>query len=162
MIVEFLIMGSSFVGIAGCWAAVQKHKLTTQLEMHRLNNEVLKPAPEPVPPAPPRPEPSPTQQALTELLKRRRTLEDNQYEEKKYTLWRADTLKALEDARTEQQELVLEETGLLEMMQGADNDAAQKPVRIDPGGFVAERVADPGELHDAELHDEEASRESAA
>jgi hypothetical protein len=39
------------------------------------------------------------------------------YSDKSYTQWRVDALKALEDAREEQKELVLEEIGLLEMMQ---------------------------------------------
>lgn len=175
MIVEFLIMGSSLLGCVGCWAAVAKHRISAELQKHKINIDLqmVNPPPEPRP-APVVEPPSPTQQSLTELLTRRRTLEANisklreqacsfnQYDEKKYAAYRADTLKALEDARTEQQELVLEQTGLLEMMQGTDDDPAKKSLRVDTGGPVAERVDDPGDVHDVELHDEEASRESAA
>jgi transposase len=95
---------------------MQKHKLNHDLE-------VLKPPPEREARAE---KPSPWQQSLTQLHTRRRTLEDNitdlrtriiGYADKSYAQYREDTLKALEDAREEQKELVLEETGLLEMMQ---------------------------------------------
>lgn len=189
MIVEALILGASIVGCAGCWASVVRHKFSIELQKHKINTdmEVLRPAPERPLPPPPKPDPTPEQvfaaaqqQALNELLARRRTLESNitklrdqacqynQYpsDDKKYAAWRSDTLKALDDARKEQQELVVEEAKLLASMRGAKNEprlvSAEKSVQPDPGGFVARRVGDPGQLYDAELHDEEASRESSA
>lgn len=171
MIVETLIMGASLVGCMGCWAAVQKHRLTTELQKHKFDCEVLKPPPEPVAPVLPPAPPSPAQQSLTALLERREKLENHitalrtrvsDYSEARFTQYRADALKAIEDAREEQQELVLEQTGLLEMMQGTEDDAAKKPVRVDTRGPVAERVDDSGDVHAVELHDEETSRESAA
>lgn len=127
MIVEALIAGMSLVGCVGCWAAVQKHRIVAEMQKDKLKHdlEVLKPTPEPTPP-PKTEKPSPMQQSLTQLLKRREELEENitelrnriiGYNSKEYAGYREDTLKALEDAREEQKELVLEETGLLEMMQ---------------------------------------------
>lgn len=125
MIVETLIMGMSLVGCAGCWAAVQKHRIVAEMQKDKLKHdlEVLKPAPEPVVKV----EPSPAQQSLTALLERREKLENHitelrkrvsEYSEARFAQYRTDALQALEDARQEQQELVLEQTGLLEMMQG--------------------------------------------
>jgi hypothetical protein len=127
MIAECLIAGVSLVGCVGCWAAVQKHRIVAEMQKDKLKHdlEVLKPTPEPLPP-PKNEKPSPAQQALTQLLKRRDALEAHinemrnrviGYSDKSYTQWRVDALKALEDAREEQKELVLEEIGLLEMMQ---------------------------------------------
>jgi len=180
MIGEMLVVGGSLVGCVTCWAMVARHKLNIELQRHKITTdyEYTKPIPDPLPP----PEkPSAKQQALDalkksldSLLERRKKLEDHittlrnttadgRYCDKSYAQWRADALKALEDARAEQQELVLEETDLLEMIQGAETDdkvdATEKPVRVDTGGPVARRVDDPRELRDAELHDEEAGGE---
>lgn len=127
MIVETLIAGMSLLGCVGCWAAVQKHRIVAEMQKDKLKHdlEVLKPTPEPLPPPRVTP-PSPPQQALTALLERRETLETQisdlrqrvcDYGEARFNQYRIDALKALEDAREEQKELVLEETGLLEMMQ---------------------------------------------
>jgi len=124
MIVEALIAGMSLVGCVGCWAAVQKHRIEAEMQKDKLKHdlEVLKPPQEPAPPS----KPDPMQQSLTQLLDRRKKLEDSitdlrtriiGYADKSYAQYREDTLKALDDAREEQKELVLEETGLLEMMQ---------------------------------------------
>lgn len=121
MIVEAFVAGFSLVGCVGCWVAVQKHRITAEIQKHKLNHdlEVLKPSPEPK-------VESPTQQSLTALLQRRERLENQiielrkrvfDYSESRFAQYRLDLLKALEDAREEQKELVLEETGLLEMMQ---------------------------------------------
>jgi hypothetical protein len=119
MVIETLIAGVTILGSVGCWAAVAKHRLTVELQKHEINVdlEVLKPVPEPSPPAPP---PHPAQQSLNELLSRRRNLEnhitmlrerasDSRYAAKDCAQYRADALKALEDARKQQQELVVEE-----------------------------------------------------
>jgi len=124
LIVETLIAGSTLIGFAICWAVVQKHRITAEMQKHKLNHdlEVLKPTPEPKPEPTP---PSPAQQSLTALLERRENLERHindirkrvaDYTEARFAQYRADSLQALEDARQEQQELVLEQTGLLEMM----------------------------------------------
>lgn len=124
MIVEAFVAGFSLVGCVGCWVAVQKHRITAEIQKHKLNHdlEVLKPSPEPKVET----TPSPTQQSLTALLQRRERLENQiielrkhvfNYSEARFAQYRLDSLKALEDAREEQKELVLEETGLLEMMQ---------------------------------------------
>lgn len=127
MIVEALIMGASLVGCAGCWATVQKHRISGEMQKHKLDHdlEVLRPQPEPKIELEPT-SPSPVQQSLTALLERRQNLENHiselrkrvcDYSEARFAQYRADSLKALEDAREEQQELVLEQTGLLEMTQ---------------------------------------------
>ena len=171
MIGEALILGTSLLGCVGCWTAVARHRISAELQKHKITTdyESIKPVPEP-----PRPEPTPAQQALTALLARRKNLEDHvtslrsrvaDNSHQSYKDYRADAIKVLEDARTEQQELVLEETGLLEMMHGVKDgkvDSASKSIRVDTGGPVAERVDDSGELHAAELHDEETGRESTA
>jgi len=181
-ITEVLILGASLVGCVGCWATVARHRLSIELQKHKITTdyEYTKPAPEPVPP---RKDPTATQQALDAqkksldaLLERRKTLEnhitalrnssaDGRYVDKAYNQWRSDALKALEDARKEQQELVLEETGLLEMMQGEkdeDTSPAAQSVQSSTGRRVAQRVDDLDDVRDVELHDEEASRESTA
>ena len=172
MIAETLITGATLLGSVGCWAAVQKHRLTVELQKHKINvdMEVLKPVPEPVLPPPTQP----AEQSLKELLSRRRNLEnhitslrerasDSRFSDKSYAQYRADALKALEDARQQQQELVAEEGRLLEMLQGENKnakelDSTKKSAQPDPGRPVVtstrERVDDPGELHVAELHDE--------
>ena len=197
MIVETLIMGASMVGCMGCWAAVQKHRITMEVEKHKLNNEALKPPPE-------KPEPlsleqqtfdvkrlreqqaidarlkaeqqvfDAKKQALDHVLSRRRTLENKidetrvrvtGYADKQYAQYRTDALEALEDARKEQMELVAQQAELLALIGDDDEssmDTTSKPIRVDTGGPVAGRVDDPGDVHDVELHDEEASRESAA
>lgn len=181
-ITEVLILGASVVGCVGCWATVARHRLSVELQKHKITTdyEYTKPAPDPLPP----PEkPSSQQQALDAqkksldgLLERREKLEDHitalrnstadgRYVDKSYNQWRADALKALDDARKEQQELVLEETGLLEMMQGAkseDTNSTAQSVQSPAGRRVAQRVDDFDDVRDAELHDEEASRESTA
>lgn len=127
MIAEALILASSLIGCASCWAFVQKHRISAEMQKEKLKHdlEVLKPTPEPVKPL--RAEkPNPMQQSLTQLLKRREALEESiselrtrviGYSDKSYASYRTDALTALEDARQEQKELVLEEVGLLEMMQ---------------------------------------------
>lgn len=118
------------------------------------------------------------QQSLVALLSRRKTLEDqiarlrdtvrdSNGESKAYAKYRSDALKALEDARKEQQELVLEQVGLLEMMQHGTNDESEldpseKSVRVDTGGHVAESLDAADDVHDAELYVEETGREGAA
>ncbi len=176
MIVEALILGASVVGCMGCWATVIKHKLNVELQKHKIDAdyEVLKPVPEPIR-ATVQPAPSPMQQSLTALLFRREKLEHqiteirtrvSGYPDKSYTQYRTDALTTLEDARKEQQELVSEEVNLLEMMQGVKKDvkvdASEKPVRVDSGGSLARLLDDSSELHDVELHDQEASREGSA
>jgi transposase len=123
MIVEALIAGMSFVGSVGCWAAVEKHRISAEMQKDKLKHdlEVLKPTPEPKIVE----EPSPAQQSLTALLERRESLENHITElrrrvsdcqEARFAQYRTDSLKVLENARQEQQELVLEQVGLLEMM----------------------------------------------
>ncbi len=184
MIVEALILGASLVGCTGFWATVMRHRYSVDLQKHKITSdlEAMKPWPEPVPPPPlppPKKEPTPNQQALTALLLRRANLEQNvtklrdqscqysQYDQgKKYELLRSDALKALDDARREQQELVVEIAALLETMQGDEDaeklDPAKKSLQPNTGGPVARRVVDSSLLYDAELHDEEASRKGAA
>jgi hypothetical protein len=188
MIGEALVLGSSLVGCFGLWAAVAKHRLNVELQKHKITTDynVLKGEPEP--PEKPTLEQltfdakqhtqqqlfQSQKQALDHLLERRRTLEDQiaklrtniqSYADKQYAQYRADAVNALNDARKEQQELVDEQRRLLATMEGDDEsevDAAAKPVRVDTGGPVAERVDDSGVVHAVELHDEEASREGAA
>jgi len=117
VIVESLILGSSLVSIVACWAHVQKHKMNVYLEM-------LKPTPEPVRVEPPVP-PGALQLSLTSLLSRRAELEEHITELRnsftEYNGKNKESIKqALEDARTEQQELVLEQIGLLELIQKTD------------------------------------------
>jgi transposase len=164
MIVEALIAGMSLVGCVGCWAAVQKHRIVAEMQKDKLKHdlEVLKPTSEPLPPPRVVP-PSPPQQALTALLERRETLENqildlrkriSEHGEGRFTQYRADALKALEDAREEQQELVLEETGLLEMMQ----ESKPRQLRVAPqqfnSGSMLFEVSQDEEL-DAEERDEQ-------
>lgn len=114
-------------------------------------------------------------QALDHVLNRRATLEARideargrvvGYADKQYAQYRTDALHAIEDARKEQAELVAQQAELLDLIQRGDDesqvDAATKPVRVDPGGPVAERMDDPDFVHDAESNVEEASREGAA
>ena len=49
------------------------------------------------------------------------------YSDRSYANYRSDALKALEDAREEQKELVLEEAGLLEMMHASAKDSIEEP-----------------------------------
>ena len=170
MVIETVIFGASLVGCFGCWTSVLRHKLTMELEKHKLNNEALKPPVE-VPP-----KPAPAQQSLTALLSRRKDLEehinilrtrasDQRYNDKNFSQYRADSLKALEDARKEQQELVVEEKNLIELMYGVKNDRlvpAEKPVRFDPGRLVAEPLDGVSLVCDVELHNAEAGREGTA
>lgn len=114
-------------------------------------------------------------QALDHVLNRRRVLEAKidecrgkvmGYVDKQYAQYRTDALEAMNDARKEQAELVTQQADLLALIEGDDDesqvDTAAKPVRVDPGGPVAERVDDPDFVHDAESNVEEASREGAA
>jgi hypothetical protein len=188
MIGEALILGSSMLGCIGCWAAVAKHRLNVELQKHKITTDynVLKGEPEP--PEKPTLEQlsfdskqraqqqlfESKKKALDHLLSRRSTLEDQiaklrtniqSYADKQYAQYRADAVNALNDARKEQLELVEEQRRLLATMEGDDEsevDAAEKPVRVDTGGPVAERVDDSGVVHALELHDEDASREGAA
>lgn len=178
MIVETLILGASAVGAMGCWAMVQKHRITSELQKHKIDADykIMNPPPEPAPYVAPAPrlDPSPAQQSLTALLARRESLEQNintmrervaNYTDKSYAQYRTDALEAIEDARKEQQELVLEQTGLLEMMQGMNNgitNSAAQSVQPLAGRRVAQRVDDLDDVRDAELHDEETGRESTA
>lgn len=178
---EILAGGASLVGIAACWAMVQKHRIAAQMQKQKLDHdlEVLKPPAEPLPPPPPKKDPSPDQQTLNALLQRRKTLEDNitalrekattfsQYQGgKQYETLRSDALKSLEDARTELADLVDEIDKLLNSMRGGKDDeetvSPAKSVQLTAGRPVAKRVADTGELCDAELYDEETSREGVA
>lgn len=138
MIVEALIAGASLVGCAGGWFAVQKHRITAEMQKHKLNHdlEVLRPTPTPKGETPP----CPAQQSLTALLERRERLENHitelrkrvcDYSEARFAQYRLDSLKALEDAREEQKELVLEETGLLEMMQEAGEKDHKRVAELD-------------------------------
>lgn len=186
MVYEALIAGGTLLGCVGFWAAVARHRLTMEFQKQKLQHdlEVLRP-PEPKIPPPPKKEPTPKQQALTALLKRRADLEGSitalrersctfskYHGDKQYEQLRADSLKVLEDARKEQAQLVVELEKLLKSMnEGLDEeeeheplglDAPEKPVQLVAGRPVAQRVADPGELHDAELYEQEASREGAA
>lgn len=186
IVLEILAGGTSLFGIAACWAAVQRHRIAAQMQKQKLDHdlEVLKTPAEPLPPPSPKKDPTPDQQTLNALLQRRKTLEDNitqlrekattfsQYQGgKQYETLRADALKSLEDARTELADLVDEIDRLLKSMRGDNEEVKPPPIRLDApekpiqpiaGGSVAKRVADPGELHDAELYDEEAGRESSA
>lgn len=141
MIGEAFVLAVSLLGCASCWAFVQKHRITAEMQKHKLNHdlEVLRPPPDPQ--IQPKPEkPSPLQQSLTELLNRRRNLEahinqlrdrasEYRYSNREYTQFRADALKALSDAREEQKELVLEEAGLLEMMQSSIKDETKEQLQ---------------------------------
>lgn len=180
MILEFLISGATLVGCMSCWAIVAKHKLSVELQKHKITTdyESIKPMPEP---PPPKKEPTIAQQVLDSqkktleaLLERRKALEvhinnlrnvtaDGRYSDKSYNQWRENTVTALNDARKEQQELVREQADLIGRMQGANNEnTATEPVRIDSGVDLAERMVDLGSLHDVELHDEETSRKGAS
>lgn len=152
MIIEVLLVATSIVGCAGCWAAVQKHRISAELQKHKLDHdlEVLKPPPMPKIAPPPE---TPAQQSLTALLERRESLETHitelrkcvcDYHEERFAQYRTDALQALEDAREEQKELVLEETGLLEMMHDLNKTMSS-----------GKRVADP--IVEAFLEREEAS-----
>lgn len=168
MIVEALIAGASLIGCAFSWVTVQKHRTVATMQKQKLDHEleVLRPAPEP------RPEPkmpSPMQQSLTELLARRRTLEthitslrahaaDFRYSSNDSVKFRADCLKALEDARDEQKELVLEELGLLEMMHGVaathKKDQGLAPSHPDGEWLKPGRAEALGHDDDEELYSE--------
>lgn len=141
MIVEALILSSSLIAGICSWAFVQKHRIEAEMQKVKLNHdlEVLRPTPEPR--TPPKPEkPNPMLQSLTELLHRRRNLEahinqlrdrasEYRYSSREYAQFRADALKALSDARDEQKELVLEETGLLKMMQASEGKLVEEPAQ---------------------------------
>jgi len=145
MIIEALILGMSLVSIVGCWAHVQKHRLTVEFQKHKMNVELkmLEPAPDPVKPKVEPPPPGPFQQSLTALLARRHDLEeriddirntviDSTYSEKRFETFRAHTIAMLENARKEHQELVLEQVGLLEMAQEATREESNhEKVRLD-------------------------------
>lgn len=185
MIAELIVIGACLLGCAMCWAAVQKHKISSELQKHKITTDykIIMPAPE----SPPARElnliEESIQTSLRELLARRSTLEDNisQIREQaceynryasegsgrnydSYVQWRADSLKALQDAREEQQELALEEIKLLELLQNTNNEnknCTAKSVQFDPRRRVAEQMVDSGNLRDVELYDEITSRKSA-
>ena len=110
--------------------------------------------------------------ALDHLLQRRSMLEGEiaklrtsiqSYADKSYATYRADAVSALNDARKEQQELVVEQERLLATMKGRnDVDAPEEPVRVATGGPVAGRVDDPDLVHDAESDEQETGREGTA
>ncbi len=152
MIVEALVAGASLVGCVSCWVAVQKHRIAAEMQKHKLNHdlEVLRPTPELKNDA----APCPAQQSLTALLERRERLEDHitelrkrvcDHSEARFVQYRSDSLKALEDAREEQKELVLEETGLLKMMQDTGEKDHKRVVEFEVERDLA------GEAFDEEL-----------
>lgn len=183
---EVLVLGASVVGCVSCWTAAQKHRLTTELQKHKLNHdlEVLRPV-EPKMPLPPKKgtdaaTAGPDRVAETTGRPRGKhhltsgaiVYVQSVQRGKQYEQLRTDALRALEDAREEQAELIIDLEKLLNSMRGEldeegthaslELDAAKKPVQLDSGGLVAQRVADPCELHDAELHEQETSRKGAA
>ena len=157
--------------VSSTWSSVKKHAAARRAEVDLKQVEAAFPQPA-------REDPSPQQQALTTLLNRRRDLEDkiNKLREQATYLrteygqdiakqHRSDALKALEDARQEQKELVQELAKLLATMEDKDDarvDAPKEPVRVVAGGPVAQRVADPDLVHDAEPDEPEAGREGTA
>lgn len=178
MIFEILVASVGAVGCMACWAIVQKHRITSELQKHKIDTEYK--ALNAARPELELPKPSLRQQALTTLLARRATLEFQidglrrtatnlqlQYGTDISRQQRTDALQALKDARKEQQELIIEQEKLLNTNSGESDEkigvgASEESVQLDPGGHVAQRVDDPGDMPDAEPDKQEASRTGAA
>lgn len=190
MIAEFIVAGSTLLGCVACWMTVHKHRITSELQKFKIDTDykVLNPPPpapiaeKPMPPDAQQQLRNAQQQALNALLKRREVLEDSikklreaattcrvEYNRDISEHVRADALRALQDAREEQREIVSEEHALLAAWASEKKDdekvrvaATPKSVQPDPGGSVAQSLDDPSLVCDVELHDEEAGRESTA
>jgi hypothetical protein len=180
MTMLYLICGTllALVWIGNHYGA-KKHAATKKAEVDLKQAELASPPPE-------RPAITIEQQlfdtkkqALNVLLDRRKMLDQQisnlrnnamntrvEYSRDVMESARHDALRALEDARVEQRELIQEQHRLLIMMGEANDepkvDAAQEPVRVATGGPVAGRVDDPDQLHDAEPDEPEASRAGVA